>query len=520
MDQLDPSRVHAELSKDKELAKGGFSLVYQGELDGRPVAIKMARADEDELKREISVLHRLHHANVVQLYGTCARAGKLLEVLELCGRGSLEGVVRNELVTQQVWRRYTMAMDLMAGMCYLHGQRVYHGDIKLANVLVSEDYRCKVSDFNLSKFIPSGTEAFRARGGTKLYLSPELQQGKDASFASDIYSLGLCLFELLTLGDYAKLVLEMGGRDLLRWLKDGRMQVQLEGWPVEFAPLQEIVDTCRAYSPTQRPSASNIFAAFKSLDPCASEVTAGELAVQSGTMTISVSPASSSSSSSSASPLPLPGSQILPACRSERVQAQPQLQVGQFAVITDCSHPGSGCVVVLRQWHVGHKKWLVQGGPRQKAWLPSWALQPVRNLRPPGFRLQRFGPHPAQHRVSSNPTRKRLLADSSAANSAGQCKIEELSDSQSCDDQLETIVEEPSEDEGDESQGLRSQDDDAVDDGCDASSELSHVSTHSQFNAANVPLEDWSSDNECHDQNLACTLGLGVTPIPRSLAQC
>ena len=50
MDQLDPSRVHVELSKDKELAKGGFSLVYHGELDGRPVAIKMARADEDELK--------------------------------------------------------------------------------------------------------------------------------------------------------------------------------------------------------------------------------------------------------------------------------------------------------------------------------------------------------------------------------------------------------------------------------------------------------------------------------------
>ncbi|CAE7030113.1 shkD [Symbiodinium sp. CCMP2592] len=443
----------------------------------------MARADEDELNREISVLRRLNHDNVVQLYGTCAKDGKLLEVLELCGRGSLDVVVRNELVTQQVGRRYRMALDVTAGVCYLHDQRVYHGDLKLANVLVSDDYRCKVADFNLSKFIPSGTAAFEARGGTKLYSSPEVQKGKDASFASDIYSFGLCLFELLTLQNYAKLVMEMGGRDLLRWLRDGRMQVELKGWPAEFVPLRAIVDTCTAYSPAERPSASNILAAFKSLDPCASEITAGDVAVATSR---AICKPEQSGSSSAAAPR---RSQILPACRSEQQVQWSELQVRQPAVITDCRHPGWGSVAALPESHVGREKCFV---------LPPWASRPAQNLALPGIRLQWFGPCPFQHSLPSNPVQRRPLADDSTGNWAGQCKIEELPDSQFYVEQPEKISEVPSEDKEYESRGLSARYVHAVDDICHAYGRLSKGSI---FNTAKVSLEDLFSD-ERHDQKM------------------
>ena len=376
----------------KELGKGAWTIVHQGKFDGRPAAIKMARSDERELRKEIGILQSLSHDNIVHFYGDCSKDGKLLEVLELCAKGSLEGVVKHEPAALTVWRRCRMAIDMTSGICYLHHQGVYHGDLKLANVLVKEDFTCKLADFNLSKFRPAGQDTFAARGGTMLYASPEVSQGKPVSLASDIYSLGLCLFEILTLANYASLVSGMGGRDLLSWLSKGRMKVDLnlKAWPSEFIPLQEVVKQCTAFSPSQRPLASDILAALQGLDPVILEARASAAASSSSSSSsfspvarppemagkLSTSTGSASSSSSSPALKTFPQFQGFLAHRSERTQPQqqPQGQVGQFAMIRDRSHPGYGCIALLKQWDATSGKWT--------RWPPTKGLATTVQLAP------------------------------------------------------------------------------------------------------------------------------------------
>lgn len=488
---MDASRVRVDLDPSKELGKGNWTVVYKGELDGHPVAVKKAVKDDIELRREMGILQNLSHENVVKLQGTCFKDGNMLEILELCHQGSLEHVVKEKADVLDIPTRHNMAIDVAKGLFYLHNCRVYHGDLKLANILVTEDNRCKLADFNLAKSIPEGKDSFHPRGGTNLYSAPEVRNGKEASFSSDVYGLGLCLYELLTLQDYANVVRKMGGHDLLKWLSKGHMKVQLKGWPEEFTPLQDVIEKCTTHSPAERPPTSKVLDALKSLvlapDQCAAASSFFGPCIHQGLTEFGFGRCAykpSMETEALATQPPPPPLRFVrpPPCLAQKARAT-QSHVGQFATITDPSHPGCGYVVVLERHNSYTGKWLVQCGLR-RAWLPSQSLLPVKNLQPPCSRPSRFLTGPRGERQET-------------------CRIEELHDDrETCKEDLPTITEETSEDEEDEVPQVTS----TAGDGCD-SSELSHVSTGSNLNAA-VRVEEWSSDNECHDQKLGGSLSI------------
>lgn len=348
---MDASRVRVDPSK--ELGKGNWTVVYKGELDGHPVAVKKAVKDEKELRREMGILQELSHENVVKLQGTCVQDGNLLEILELCHQGSLEHMVKEKADVLDIPTRHSMAIDVAKGLFYLHNCRVYHGDLKLANILVTEDNRCKLADFNLAKSIPQGKDSFHPRGGTTLYSAPEVLKSKEASFSADVYGLGLCLYELLTLQDYAKVVRKMGGHDLLKWLSKGHMKVQLKGWPEEFTSLQDVIDKCTTYSPAERPPTSQVLDALKSLAPapdqCAASSFIGPCIHQGltefGFRRCSCKPSMETEAlAARPAPPPPPLRFVRPPPCPQKARAT-QSHVGQFATITDPSHPGLGALL-------------------------------------------------------------------------------------------------------------------------------------------------------------------------------
>ena len=98
---------------------------------------------------------------------------------------------RNELTWE---RRIGFALDACLGILYLHQLNIIHRDLKSGNLLVDINWRLAVGDFGLS--IIGNSE--RGKAGTLGYVAPELISGADASFASDVYSYGMVLWEIFT----------------------------------------------------------------------------------------------------------------------------------------------------------------------------------------------------------------------------------------------------------------------------------------------------------------------------------
>ena len=196
----------------RELGRGGMGVVYEAEQLSPPrrVALKVVRGsqyvDATTLKlfqREIRVLARLEHPNVAALYDAgCTSAGEHWFAMELVRGEPLSRAVRGRGRAQRLAR----FLDLCAAIECAHQRGVIHRDLKPSNVMVDAEGRLKVLDFGLAKITDQDvaqsslvTEVGAIRG-TLAYMSPEQARGDPAAIGlrSDVYSLGVILYELLT----------------------------------------------------------------------------------------------------------------------------------------------------------------------------------------------------------------------------------------------------------------------------------------------------------------------------------
>ncbi len=196
------------------LGQGGMAQVFDG-LDmrlGRPVAIKLllpSLAADASLRRrfeqEAEAAARLSHPNVVGVYDAGEDAGQAYIVMERLGGESLADSIARGPVDQAWLRR--LAADILAALGAAHTAGIVHRDIKPANILLAADGRAKVADFGIARVIErpavAGTEAagLTSTGliiGTPEYLAPERMLGQPATAQSDIYSVGVVLYEALT----------------------------------------------------------------------------------------------------------------------------------------------------------------------------------------------------------------------------------------------------------------------------------------------------------------------------------
>ncbi|MEU6067009.1 MULTISPECIES: serine/threonine-protein kinase [Streptomyces] len=188
------------------LGRGAMGEVWRAadQVLGRPVAVKLLRAEEatdtERFRMEAQIAGRLNHPNVVGVYDFGSHDGQLYLVMELVDGWSLaqERSLRGTLDPQAA---AAVAAQVAAGLSAAHHEGVIHRDIKPANVMLTSGRTAKITDFGIARFTGDAGSTLTATGkilGTADYLAPERALGRRAEPASDVYSLGCVLYELLT----------------------------------------------------------------------------------------------------------------------------------------------------------------------------------------------------------------------------------------------------------------------------------------------------------------------------------
>eukprot|EP00210_Caulerpa_lentillifera_P004735 g4519.t1 len=156
----------------------------------------------DDLKREILIMKKMKHSNIVTLSEVIddPSGSKLLLVMEYLEGGPImtrESLAQaNRLSESLVFRHFR---HMVQALDYLHSQRVVHGDLKPENVLISANGEVKLSDFGCSKVIVSGNEYLERCNGTPAFLAPEMMKPNTRyrGTPTDIYAMGVCLYTLV-----------------------------------------------------------------------------------------------------------------------------------------------------------------------------------------------------------------------------------------------------------------------------------------------------------------------------------
>jgi eukaryotic-like serine/threonine-protein kinase len=192
------------------LGMGAMGTVYKGKdpsID-RLVALKTIRLDaiadpseinelKERLLREAKAAGNLSHPNIVTIYDFGLQGN-----LQYIAMEYIEGYTLESVLKRNLHLNYRIIASTIIQVCsaleYAHKMGIIHRDIKPANIMVMEDFRVKVMDFGIAHFKSSSMTQTGIAMGTPNYISPEQLKGKEVTPSSDIFSLGVVLYELLT----------------------------------------------------------------------------------------------------------------------------------------------------------------------------------------------------------------------------------------------------------------------------------------------------------------------------------
>ena len=272
----------------KKVGEGSFGEVFRArdpQLD-REVALKLLRRHQGrESGKDMAVLEegrllaRVRHSNVATVYGADQRDGRVGLWMEY-----LQGRTLSELVREQgpfgAREATLIGLDLCRALAAVHSQGILHRDIKAQNVMRETGGRIVLMDFGVGQDIRRESLPDHSLSGTPLYLAPEVLAGGDASTRSDLYSLGVLLFHLVTgtfpaHGRSLEDLYQIHERNGIQLLRDARPDL-----PESFV---RVVDKILARNPAQRyPSAGALEQALQEVlrleeDPALKRRRAGTL---------------------------------------------------------------------------------------------------------------------------------------------------------------------------------------------------------------------------------------------------
>ncbi|MDB4983668.1 MAG: hypothetical protein JWM82_4420, partial [Myxococcales bacterium] len=199
---------HARFTVESRLGAGGFGVVYRARdaVRGRAVALKILRARDAagivRFKREFRALADLSHPNLVRLHELFVEDERVFFTMELCEGRPLAEALRAARAGESPAdrRRRTAATfeQLVDGVMALHAERLLHRDLKPSNVLVTGDDRVVILDFGLATDLNDvGAAPDAGVCGTPAYMAPEQFLAGASSAASDLYAVGVMLYETL-----------------------------------------------------------------------------------------------------------------------------------------------------------------------------------------------------------------------------------------------------------------------------------------------------------------------------------
>ncbi|KAM6992627.1 ephrin type-A receptor 7 isoform 4-T4 [Tautogolabrus adspersus] len=237
----DPNRAVHQFAKELDascikiervIGAGEFGEVCSGrlKLPGKrdvSVAIKTLKVGYTEKQRreflcEASIMGQFDHPNVVHLEGVVTRGKPVMIVIEYMENGSLDAFLRKHDGQFTVIQLVGMLRGIAAGMRYLSDMGYVHRDLAARNILVNSNLVCKVSDFGLSRVIDDDPEAVYTTTGGKIpvrWTSPEAIQYRKFTSASDVWSYGIVMWEVMSYGE--RPYWDMSNQDVIKAIEEG-----------------------------------------------------------------------------------------------------------------------------------------------------------------------------------------------------------------------------------------------------------------------------------------------------------
>ncbi|PSS17346.1 Serine/threonine-protein kinase isoform 2 [Actinidia chinensis var. chinensis] len=259
-----------ELHIKERIGAGSFGTVHRAEWHGSDIAVKVLTVQDfrdDQLKeflREVAIMKRVRHPNVVLFMGAVTQRPHLSIVTEYLPRGSLYRLMHRpdagESMDQR--RRLRMALDVAKGINYLHNLSppIVHWDLKSPNLLVDKNWTVKVCDFGLSRFKANTFISSKSVAGTPEWMAPEFLRGEPSNEKSDVYSFGVILWELVTMQQ------PWSGLGPAQVVGAVAFQNRRLSIPQNTSPiLASLMESCWADDPAERPSFTNIVETLKKM---------------------------------------------------------------------------------------------------------------------------------------------------------------------------------------------------------------------------------------------------------------
>jgi len=265
------------------LGVGGMGEVFRADdlKLGQPVALKFLPESVerdpvrlDKFTAEVRTARQISHPNVCRVYDVGEIDGRAFLTMEYVDGEDLKGLLRR-IGRLPEDKGLEIARQICAGLAAIHDRGVLHRDLKPANIMLDGRGRVRLTDFGLATAtVGAGTDGEIA--GTPAYMAPEQLAGQPLSAATDLFALGLVLFELFT-GERVQKGEDAGAiRDAQRARKPNTLTTTGSGAKLD-PMVQRVIDRCLDRDPARRPqSAIVVAAALPGGDPLAAALAAGE----------------------------------------------------------------------------------------------------------------------------------------------------------------------------------------------------------------------------------------------------
>ena len=247
----------------KKIGEGSFGVVFKVKYKqtGAIYAIKVLDKNDKKshegksyFKREIEIMYKIRHPNIVRLYTHFEDDHYCYFVMDFVPKGNLYQIIEKQ--KRKCFDSKTVAnylKDLLSAVYYLHNMNpiIIHRDIKLENILVDESGRLKLTDFGWSNYI-CDDEVRDTFCGTPIYQSPEMIQRKEHDHNVDIWCLGVIMFELIA----GKVPFDTTSKSALQ---QSILKLQIK-WPSDFPPIaQDLISKILKLDPKERIQIESMF---------------------------------------------------------------------------------------------------------------------------------------------------------------------------------------------------------------------------------------------------------------------
>lgn len=265
-----------EITFDEKIGEGTSCIVYKGTFRGQVVALKRLKDNSkkrvENFIKEFAIISQFRSPHVVYLYGGCKNPIPVM-ALGYCPHGSLYDVLRSEIHID--WSIVIkLAWNTLKGLVSMHNwvPQIVHRDLKSRNILVEDDWQTKLCDFGESRYaINTNVDTLCKLRGTYAYIAPEIYFGLKFTPKSDVYALGIILWELCTrcvkgayeapYSEYKTLSYDF--QIIVQASKKG-MRPKID--PEIPTPLANVIMRCWDHEPNKRPDSNLLVKFFSELN--------------------------------------------------------------------------------------------------------------------------------------------------------------------------------------------------------------------------------------------------------------